>query len=486
MHIYTSSQIKKADQLAESLGMEGFALMENAGGGLYRSISPLLLKRDVIAVLAGRGNNGGDGVVLARYLQMNGYQVHLMFPMGEPKTKEAVQHLQYYKSCGFEVTPFNQAANYNCIIDGLLGVGVRLPLKRELKHVIEWINSQEATVISIDVPTGVDSDTGETDLQVVQADYTFSLHGFKPSCFLYPAVSHFGVTKVIDIGLPHTGRWKVWNRDDVVQTLPKRRANAHKGTFGTGLLIAGSDDMPGSAALSAIGALRFGIGKLSVLTTKEAKQIIASIVPEATFLIRDLAKQELIADIDPFSCIAIGPGLPQDDVLEQLIHEILTKEIPVILDAGALRKREYPYRKNPIILTPHPGEFVRMTGIATKQLESKRIELASKYAVEHHVIVVLKGQYTVIAFPDGSGFINVTGNESLAKGGSGDTLTGMLLASLSIHQDVKAAVANAVYIHGLCADKWIEDNGSSTLVAHEYANLLPIVMHQIEKEMNNN
>ena len=157
---------------------------------------------------------------------------------------------------------------------------------------------------------------------------------------------------------------------------------------------------------------------------------------------------------------------------------MLKQPVPVILDAGALSPRTYEKRKAPTILTPHPGEFSRLTGKSSAEIQSNRIQLAQHFAQEHDVTVVLKGSYTVIAFPDGTGIINSTGNRALSKGGTGDTLTGMLLASVNTHEDIKEAVANTVYLHGACADEWIKNHGRQTMSAHDFDSLLPEVCYQ--------
>ena len=167
--------------------------------------------------------------------------------------------------------------------------------------------------------------------------------------------------------------------------------------------------------------------------------------------------------------------------MEQFISDILEKPIPIILDAGALSKREYKPRSHATILTPHPGEFSRLTGKTSKEIQLNRINLASEYAQQNGVIIVLKGKYTVIAFPDGSGYINVTGNSALSKGGTGDTLTGMLLASVGTHDRIEEAVANAVYIHGLCADEWVSYNGEQTMLAHDMGRILPEICWKLFK-----
>ena len=477
MFIYTSKQIKEIDTQAEKKGMSLFALMENAGSGLYGNIKSLLGVNDQILILAGKGNNGGDGIVLARYLKNNGYNVKLAFPLGEPQTVTAKEHFSYYQACGYEGQIYSKEWKADWIIDALLGVGSQLPLRKDLSEVTDWINNRNAKVIAIDHPTGVSSDTGEADEHAIRADYTFSLHGYKPSTFLFPASEHYGKVSVIDIGVPQTSSWRIWCEEDVRMTLPKRTGNTHKGTYGTALLVAGSDEMPGSAALAAVGALRFGTGKLSIATTKHAATIIGTLAPEATFSYNLHTVQ-----IDHrFSSIAIGPGLTPNEKLEQFIADILEKPIPIILDAGALSIRKYKPRSHATILTPHPGEFSRLTGKTSKEIQLNRINLASEYAQQNRVIIVLKGKYTVIAFPDGTGYINVTGNSALSKGGTGDTLTGMLLASVGTHDHIEEAVANAVYIHGLCADEWVKYNGEQTMLAHDIGRTLPEICWEFTK-----
>jgi len=473
MYIYTSKQIKEIDSQAEQKGMSLFALMENSGNGVYQKISSLLKITDRVVILAGKGNNGGDGIVVARYLKNNGYDVRLVFPLGGPKTKIAIDHLSYFQECGYEITSFSKDLKADWIIDALLGVGSQLPLRQDLAEMTDWINQQEVNVIAIDLPTGVSSEVGEIDEHAVKANVTYSLHGYKPSTFLFPASEYYGEAIVVDIGVPHTSEWKVWCGEDVRNTLSKRSGNTHKGSFGTALLVAGSDEMPGSAALAAIGALRFGTGKLSIATTKHASTIIGPLAPEATFTF-NLQVDHLE---NRYSCIAIGPGLNPDEELEETILEVLKSQSPVILDAGALSVRKYEARSIPTIITPHPGEFSRLTGKRTDEVQKNRIILASEYAQENRVIVILKGKYTVMAFPDGTGYLNPTGNRALSKGGTGDTLTGMLLASVGTHESVKEAVANAVYLHGACADEWIKENGEQSMSAHDFDHLLPEICY---------
>ncbi|MCD2367258.1 NAD(P)H-hydrate dehydratase [Bacillus paralicheniformis] len=272
----------------------------------------------------------------------------------------------------------------------------------------------------------------------------------------------------------------IWTKDCVKGSLPKRGNGSHKGTYGTGLLLAGSDDMPGAALLAGIGAMRSGLGKLVIGTCGSAIPLIVPVLPEATYWRDGLEKAASSEIAESYRAIAIGPGLPLSQMTEQAVRNVLTKDCPVVLDAGALSKRTYQEREAPVILTPHPGEFSKMTGLSIQEIETNRAGYARDYAEEHGVTLVLKGNETIIAFPDGKCWRNVTGNGALAKGGTGDTLTGMLLGMLCCHENPREAVLNAVHLHGACADAWTKTRSAHTLLAHELSDLLPTVWKAYE------
>lgn len=476
MYIYKEKEIREADLRANQNGLPVETLMESAGRGLFYKIKEIVTPNQKILILSGTGNNGGDGIVLARYLKQHDYQVDLVFPFGEPKSEVARKHLQFYQSVGFTWSQNIPEEKYDVIIDCMLGVGTKLPLRDTYKTVVEWCNNQDGVKIAVDLPTGVMADSGECDISF-QAQYTFALHGIKPSAFLIPSGKYYGKVDSVDIGLPQTSKWKVWTEQDVKYSLHKRDPFSHKGTFGTGLLVAGTDEMPGSAVLAASGAMKMGIGKLMVGTSKYVASLIVQQVPEATFTFNGLDKLADGEILERIHGIAIGPGLTDQEKIERALSNIWKTDLPVVLDAGALYKRTYPKRDAPIIITPHPGEFSRLTNLSTKEIQKNRLEYASNYALEHGVIVVLKGLNTVIAFPDGTGIINPTGNAGLAKGGSGDTLTGMILALICTEQDIKAAVANAVYLHGLCADELMKSENERTIVASQLPDVLGKVLN---------
>ncbi|MBM7692736.1 NAD(P)H-hydrate epimerase [Peribacillus deserti] len=478
MYIYTAKEIKAADEAAAKQGLKGFALMESAGRELFRAAAKWMNKGQRVLVLSGRGNNGGDGIVLARYLKQNGYQCDLVFPIGQSESGISAEHLHYYQSCGYSIDVLQ--GKYDVIVDALLGVGARIPLDDKMQELLQWANKEDSFRIAVDVPSGVLADQGEVDESAFKADRTFCIHGFKPSVFMENCAEYYGNPEVLDIGLPHTSKWKVWTKEDVKRTFPKRKPGSHKGTFGNGLIIAGTDEMPGAAILCSLAAKRSGIGKLTVAASRFVSGIIASRLPECVFLHDGLEK---IADgqlPNKMTAVAIGPGLPSNETVDAAAAQMMKTDLPLIIDAGALIKRHYPKRDAPIILTPHPGEFQKMTEIPVADFQKNRIQIAVDFARENGVILVLKGRNTVIAFPDGEARINTAGNAGLAKGGSGDSLTGIMLAFVSSYKDVKAAVSNAVYFHAACADYWKETRAETTMLASDLNETMPYVMKEFE------
>ncbi|WLR43352.1 NAD(P)H-hydrate dehydratase [Bacillus carboniphilus] len=471
IHVYRKEEIKEVDQVAEKKGHDPYTLMEVAGKSIFDQLVPLLNCEQNILVLCGRGNNGGDGLVIARLLQNSGYKVSVTFPLGETNSETVEKHLSYYHELSYQTCSFEYQKT-DVIIDSLLGIGTRNPLSKEVIDLIEWVNNQSALVISIDLPSGIEANSGYVE-HAIKADRTFSLHGAKYAQFLLPSGLYFGDSEVIDIGLPQTSKVKIWNRNDFMRTFEEReQVDAHKGTFGTGYLIAGSDDMPGSAVLASMGALKGGIGKLIIGTTIKVAQTISQHLLEATYQM-DPYEKSLPKKI---SAIAIGSGLPYNQQLDTFINKTIQHStVPIILDAGALQHRSYK-SPNILIITPHPGEMARIVNCSIDYVQNNRIVVAQTVAKQENIIVVLKGHYTVVAFPDGDVFINSTGNAALAKGGSGDVLVGLMMALLSNQSRIKEAVVNAVYIHGLAADLWVGKYSAHTLLASDLTELFSVAM----------
>ncbi|OUM89874.1 MAG: NAD(P)H-hydrate dehydratase [Caldibacillus debilis] len=302
---------------------------------------------------------------------------------------------------------------------------------------------------------------------------------------MYPSGKYYGKISVLDIGLPHSSKWRVWGREDVRRTLKRRDPFSHKGSFGTGLLVAGSDEMPGCAILAGSAAMRVGIGKLMIGTTKYAASIVSPRLPEATYWQINHQSGEALRLPEGVDAVAVGPGIADADFIERFLTEIWPKAIPLVLDAGALQPRNWTKRKAPTVITPHPGEMARLTGLKVEEIQRNRIKVASDFAVRNGMIVVLKGKDTVIALPDGTGFVNLTGNPGLAKGGSGDALTGMILGLVASEPDPVAAVANAVYLHGLCADELLKEESERAIMAGDISATIGRVLRSLAETEEN-
>lgn len=413
--IYTANEIKRVDERAYESGMTPEVLMERAALALT---SRLIIKEGAsILVVCGRGNNGGDGWIIARDLRRRGYDVSVWAPLGEPKSTEALMHAVAAKQV---VSVVSDPKQTDYIIDALFGVGLDGPVTGQARDVITWMREQTATVIAVDVPSGVPSDeTSRFDDHAVEANQTLTLHGYKPSAFLNQTAPFYGEIERVDIGLPDTSNWRVLTETDFDRDLLTRDPYGHKTTYGHGQLIGGSRHMLGAPFLAAQAALRSGLGLLDLAVPAEA-MVMAATLPEAMFY--DI---EAIPDTQ-YAATAIGPGMVEDERLTNAWQAISKRTTPIIVDAGALTK-EHLQASGPLTVTPHPGEFARLTGQTVEMIEADRFKVASDFAIQHGVHLILKGTYTLIVAPDGTGAVNTVKAPALAKGGSGDVLTGMLL-----------------------------------------------------------
>lgn len=481
MRIVTADEMYRIDSYTTNqIGISVDTLMENAGQSAARLIMERIDSYQSIAVLAGAGNNGGDGFVIARILTSFDYQVNLwVIPPLEKIKGAARQAFEVYKNSGFEAQYFleneeqffTKLSTYDVIIDCLLGIGVKGGLRSPYKEIIEKMNScKKAQVIAIDVPSGSPADGGEVD-QAVKADLTITLHLPKIGSFTYPSASYYGETMVADIGIPpvaaeHCAQKRlIWTESLVKKYLPHRSPASHKGTHGKGMIIGGSRQMTGAVMLAAKAALRCGAGLITAAVPDEIHPIAASQFLEAIYLPcpseNGFFKGTLSVDFENLDAAAVGPGIGRTKGGKQIVEKIISKEIPVILDADALyhlkdlltllKNREYP-----TILTPYPGEMARLIDTSINEVEQHRFTISRQFAQEYGIYLVLKGPFTIVTTPEGEQFVNTTGNSSLAKGGTGDALTGMILAFFMQHPFVQPAISNAVFLHGRSADLLIE------------------------------
>ncbi|MCT2534958.1 NAD(P)H-hydrate dehydratase [Aquibacillus koreensis] len=483
MQIVTAKEMYEIDRLTiEKGGVDGKLLMENAGRSIVNHMLPIIDRTKSILVLVGGGNNGGDGFVIARTLLTDGYDVLVVQLVPDYKIKgEAAYHKQLWLNFGGIVHVFQDTSmirryllDADIVVDAMLGIGISGEVRQPLKDVIGLVNQVEALTISVDIPSGLPADEGESHFEAVVADYTFIVEHPKMSLFLESCSPFYGKWEVVKIGLFHSnlssGSRIAWRERDVKRTLPKRSRNSHKGTHGRGLVIGGSSTMPGSIAMTLKAALRSGAGLITGGTINEVFSSIASHCVEATYLPllgKAGAMTTQPVDVSMYNAIAIGMGMGRNEETAAFTRQ-LVKDVtkPILIDADGLHHikddlASISQRKQPTILTPHPGEMAMLTGISVREILLHPFEVSKQFAYEHNVYLVLKGPHTIITDPNGNQLVNTTGNQGLAKGGSGDVLSGVLLAMIMQEQSMIEALANGCFIHGKSADLLISSHRST-------------------------
>ncbi len=489
MRVLSAAEMRDVDRRTEELGVPGVVLMENAGHRVVEFLAarfaPLGAQR--IAVICGKGNNGGDGMVIARQLytrfQPRSLDVVLLAEPDDLKG-DAAANYRMLAACGCPVAREipARARLATLVIDAVLGTGVAGPASGHALEAIREINTgfPLAKLVAVDIPSGMPSDSGDSEGEVARADATVTFTAPKIAHVMPPNCDRIGELIVAPIGSPPSlyehVQLSVVEPSMFAPLLAPRPRWGHKGTFGHVLVVAGSPGKTGAAAMSGIGALRAGAGLVTVASAESAIPQISSHAAELmTAKIGDLdqiAKDKTV--------IAMGPGLGRTLEIEALVRRALQKfEQPMVLDADALigALESPPGRIR--ILTPHPGEMARLTGKSTAEVQKDRIGAAREFATARHVTLVLKGQRTTIGFPDGRVWINPTGTPALGTGGSGDVLTGMisgLLAQFPTQPD--EAVAAAVYLGGLAGEIGAREIGEKSFIATDILKYLPQAMEE--------
>ncbi len=472
MNVLTRNLIKLSEENAVSRGDFSFAdLMQTAGNKATEIIiQNYNLKNKKVAVICGNGNNGGDGFVIANNLLKIGADVSVFLPLGSPKTDTA----KYY----FLLLPQNIIFNDFCgefdfIIDAIFGIGLCRALSSDIINLIESLNRQNAVRIAIDIPSGIDCDTGLALGAAFKADLTITFISPKP-CFYLPCNDdYFGKVEVADIGVkPLESYLKLL----LAPVLPDRPKNSHKGTFGTALLICGSYGMAGAAILATRACIKSGVGIAKCLLPKSIYPILTTAIPEAVCLPKP---QTIKGGLSSFinlkpalhktNAVLFGCGLSNTSHTLRLLKKLIKNaNCPIVIDADGInalaRCIDLLKKANAsIILTPHPAEMARLLKCDTKTVEQNRIEIATDFAKKYNCILVLKGTNTLIADPSGEVYINTLGNSGMATGGSGDVLSGITVSLLAQGMSPVDAAKAAVYLHSLSADNAVKITGEAAL-----------------------
>ncbi len=508
MKVLTAAQMREVDRRTIAMGIPGAELMENAGSRvvefLAERFSPLGDQR--ILVFCGKGNNGGDGLVVARQLftQHRPQWLHVTLAGSPEQMKgEAAENYRKLVACGCPVSREvpAEADGVTIVIDALLGTGLNGPAAGEMLEAIRRVSTgfPGAEIVAVDMPSGLASDTGRRLGESVRADYTVTFTALKVGQVLAPNCEQVGELLVRAIGSPP----ELFENDESIFLslvepaqfrhlfAPRPRAS-HKGSFGHVLVVAGSRGKTGAAAMAGMAALRAGAGLVTVASTERALPVIASHAPELmTDPLPETAAGAISMRAFEFGALpeiarnktvlAIGPGLTTDPETVAVVRRAFAEFAqPMVVDAdglNALAGSEWSSGGRLRVLTPHPGEMARLVKKTTDEVEEDRVATARAFAMEQRVYLVLKGFRTLLAFPDGRVWINPTGSPAMAKGGTGDILTGLIAGFLAqFPRDPEQAIAAAIYSHGLSGEIGAAELGDKCLMATDLLRYLPAAM----------
>jgi len=508
--------MQEMDRLTiEEIGIPGVVLMENAARGAVRvfldHFAPPLNSR--VLILCGRGNNGGDGYVMARYLSEAGLKVTVLVLAEFTKIAgDALVNLEILRRMGLEIPEIASEGQWkkqrrllkDCefIIDGLLGTGLNSTVRGFYARVIEELNRVNKPVTAIDIPSGLNADTGQVMGVAVQADLTITFGFPKIGQLAFPGAGLVGRLVRIDIGIPEAvaqripSRYRLIEARDFHDLFASERPDIHKGNRGHLLVLAGSTGKTGAATLTSLGALRAGAGLVTLGIPKSLNPILENNLTEAmTYPLPETAESSLSLEaekeifklMEGKTAVAIGPGLSTHDETSLLVRRIVARcRLPMVIDADGLNALSsdpdaLAKCRGRAILTPHPGEMARLAGITNSEVQADRIGTAESFAQKHGCCLVLKGARTVIAEPEGQIHINPTGNPSLSSGGSGDVLTGLIGGFLARGWPPAGAALAGTYLHGMAADALAEKMGQSGILASQLLGMIPALAFSLAR-----
>lgn len=505
-----SEQMKKIDDYTvQVLNIPALDLMERAAGEVAAAIMKRIDKGDRILAVCGPGNNGGDGVAAGRILFLQGYHVAILFIGDEDKATDMARiQLERARKLGIPIENSNKLHEYNIIIDAIFGVGLSRAVTGAYEAVINEINTNKNRVFAVDIPSGISADSGKVMNTAVQADYTITFGHMKNGLLLYPGTEYAGELIVADIGFPLEATLQVepdtfYYEASDIRLLPARKRYSNKGTYGKVLAIAGSKGMSGAAYLVAKAAYRTGAGLVKVLTSEANRIILQTSLPEALFSSYDEEqleslerRQKLLSDLEWATAIIIGPGLGRSEKAQELLDTVISNaKVPLIIDADAInllaQKLDLMAGSSPkdrlkflsillkkrTILTPHLMELSRLIGVPVAEITDNLVDTARQCSYNNELIYVMKDARTIVA-EDGRSYINVSGNDGMATGGSGDVLTGIIGALIAQGMEEYEAACLAVYIHGLAGDEAAAQKGTYSMMASD-------IVASIEKVMKN-
>src|SRR5437660_5565029 len=520
MELVTAAEMRELDRAAiETRNIPSLRLMENAGKAVVEEMERFFgpLRGKAVTIVAGKGQNGGDGFVTARLLRQRRCQARVVL-LASPSalTGDAATNLKKFERArgrclavetpaqlGPILSPLLQDSDL--VVDAVFGTGLNAPVQGLPATAITLMNASRKPIVAIDLPSGLDGDTGAVLGTAITATLTVTLARPKRGLYLGAGPDHAGAIHVADIGIPPDiiAAAKIpvslLEASDIRAWLPPRSRTAHKGTFGHAGIVAGSAGKTGAAAMAAQAALRVGAGLVTVAAPRsvsdvlEAKLLEAMAYPVPETEARTLSKQALealLAFAETKTALAIGPGIGTHPDTQALIHNLIVSVgKPTVLDADGINaftghKEMIAQAHGPLVLTPHPGEMARLLGVTTADVQRDRLGVASRMAREHNAWVVLKGAGTVVAGPDGRLAVNPTGNPGMATGGTGDVLTGMIVGLLAQGLSPWEAACAGTYLHGLAGDLAVARRGEVGMLARDLLETIPEAIRALQSEEN--
>lgn len=508
MHrLLTAGEAKSLDRYTiENIGVPSLVLMERAALETAQECIRLLPPGAKVLSVCAMGNNGADGVAVARMLYLKGYGAEILLAGDEAKATEEMRcQLQIARNLNIPVCKADEAGEYikpgeyAVVVDALFGVGLTRKVEGLYGELVKAINESGAKIVSVDIPSGVSADDGRILGVAVKADVTVTFGAEKLGMILYPGTEYCGKRVTVDIGLAEEMYFSsrvpgsigekeagvcapafAYDKEDV-KRLPKRPAYSNKGTFGRVLVIAGSANMGGAALFSGMAAYRMGAGLVEIATVAENRTFLMERLPEAVLNIYDVnaqSEQWLPAAVKRAKAVVVGPGMGTEPHTGNILRFLLKEtDVPLIIDADGLNVlaasdelKQLLSRR--VILTPHLGEMARLTGKSVKELQGSLIESTKTFSRQTGAVCVMKDARTIVASPEGAVYVNTSGNCGMATGGSGDLLAGILGALRAEGMETFESACLGVYIHGLYGDKARERYGARTMIASDFGEII--------------
>ncbi len=517
MKVLTSNQMKEIDRTAiEDIGILGPILMENAGLQIFKKLRENFpeVSKEKIVIVAGKGNNGGDGFVVARHLYNHGADPSVLLLASKKDVRgDAAVNLKMAEKIGIKISEVCSPKDWklqkekifqsSVLVDAIFGTGLIKPAQGLYAKAIEDINKSKAYKIAVDIPSGLSSDTFQIIGPCVRADLTVTLAAPKIAHVFPPAEEYVGELVVADISVPsflfndENLKLEFVEKKTVLPYFRRRSKDTHKGTYGHLFIVSGSLGKTGAAVMAGKAALKMGAGLVTVGTPESCLPIVARSMdelmteplpetPEKTLSHEALKK--VLSLLKGKDALLIGPGISTHKSTTELVLALIPKiNLPAVVDADALnilasKPEIIKSMRQPVVLTPHPGEFARLLNLSTREVVERKLELAPQFAQEYGVYLVLKAYRTITATPDGRVFVNPTGNPGMATAGSGDVLSGMIASMIIQEKNLLEAILAAVYIHGLSGDIGAEKLGEKALTAGDIIRYLPSGLRLLESE----